>query len=244
MRIVTAGLLGIFMGMTTMACQDDAGGGAGGGSSNSGGSGAGNQGGAGAGNQGGAGASAGAGGSMPCPNTGPEDTAAACSNGCDDDGDGHQDCDDFDCDGTDACGGPVENSTLGCSDGEDNDSDGNIDCQDFDCEDRLVCAGEQTNAACSDGDDTTAVGSGVGPAATLPDELAAPATTISSAPVPSSPSGGQDAGGTPSNGCGLCLTDDAPLRCEGETAEGWMQRAQAFAGGPTDTDRERAGLSR
>jgi uncharacterized protein (TIGR03084 family) len=40
------------------------------------------------------------------------------------------------------------------------------------------------------------------------------------------------------------LLTDTGLRCEGEAAEGWMQRAQAFAGGPTDTDHERAGLSR
>ena len=39
------------------------------------------------------------------------------------------------------------------------------------------------------------------------------------------------------------LLADTGLRCEGDAAEGWMQRAQAFAGGPTDTDRERAGLA-
>ena len=38
------------------------------------------------------------------------------------------------------------------------------------------------------------------------------------------------------------LLSDTALRCTGEAAAGWMQRAQAFAGGPTDTDTGRAGL--
>ncbi len=34
--------------------------------------------------------------------------------------------------------------------------------------------------------------------------------------------------------------DDTALRCEGELAEDWMRKAQAFAGAPTDTDPTRA----
>jgi uncharacterized protein (TIGR03084 family) len=38
------------------------------------------------------------------------------------------------------------------------------------------------------------------------------------------------------------LLADTALRCDGGAAQGWMQRAQAFAGGPTETDTERTGL--
>jgi hypothetical protein len=89
--------------------------------------------------------------------------------------------------------------------------------------------------ACSDdaGDRATDVGTGIGPGATLPDELAAPTTSIPSGSDAPSPGGGQDPGGTPSNGCGLCLTVDAPLRCEGETVLAtarWVDRGATRAG--------------
>jgi uncharacterized protein (TIGR03084 family) len=38
------------------------------------------------------------------------------------------------------------------------------------------------------------------------------------------------------------LLDDTALRCQGELAGEWMERAQAFAGPPTDTDPDRGGL--
>ena len=38
------------------------------------------------------------------------------------------------------------------------------------------------------------------------------------------------------------LLDDTELDCQGELAEDWMRCAQAFAGGPTDTDPGRVGL--
>jgi uncharacterized protein (TIGR03084 family) len=39
------------------------------------------------------------------------------------------------------------------------------------------------------------------------------------------------------------LAEDSDLACEGEVASDWLNRAQAFAGPPTSTDRARAGLS-
>lgn len=94
-------------------------------------------------------------GSTMQPDTGgtciptPENTEAACTDGIDNDCDGHIDCIDFDCRAF--CG--VENSNRACSDGVDNDNNGFIDCADFACQDRIVCSGEVTNAACSDGED-------------------------------------------------------------------------------------------
>ena len=38
------------------------------------------------------------------------------------------------------------------------------------------------------------------------------------------------------------LLADSKLRCQGELARGWMERAQAFAGPPTHTDHSRRGL--
>jgi uncharacterized protein (TIGR03084 family) len=38
------------------------------------------------------------------------------------------------------------------------------------------------------------------------------------------------------------LLEETGLSCEGELAEDWMRKAQAFAGGPTDTDTARSGL--
>jgi hypothetical protein len=59
----------------------------------------------------------------------PEDTAAACSDGVDNDADGFVDCNDFNC--APFC--PGENTPGACSDGLDNDADGFVDCADFDC---------------------------------------------------------------------------------------------------------------
>lgn len=82
---------------------------------------------------------------------GPEDTAAACSDGCSNDGDRFVDCDDRDCCGaiqgcpqssfcgrlTDAgtvsCLPGPEDNVAACSDGCSNDGDRFSDCDDFDC---------------------------------------------------------------------------------------------------------------
>jgi hypothetical protein len=112
-----------------------------------GGTGGGGTGGSGA---GGAGGTSGDGGNCT---PGPENTEAACGDGCDNDGNNFIDCDDFACGVVAACVKPAENSNPKCSDGVDNDTDGKIDCDDFDCQDRKVCAKEATNANCSDGDD-------------------------------------------------------------------------------------------
>ncbi|AKF06909.1 hypothetical protein [Sandaracinus amylolyticus] len=90
-----------------------------------------------------------------CTTTGPENTAAACSDGCDNeaDPDGFADCDDRDCCGvrsdcpaTTYCGrqqdgGTVmecetpgdENTAAACSNDCDDDGNGFADCNDFDC---------------------------------------------------------------------------------------------------------------
>jgi hypothetical protein len=92
---------------------------------------------------------------MECETMAPEDNAAACANGCDDDGNGFADCNDFDCCGEVECGagtacgdrtptdaGPVmscdaaageENTVAACSDGCSNDGDSFVDCEDRDC---------------------------------------------------------------------------------------------------------------
>jgi hypothetical protein len=129
---------------------------------------------------------------LACPTMGPEDTAAACMDGCDNDGNGFVDCGDFDCCGVVSCGpdtacgrrpdgGPrpdaavmmcpvegPENTVAACGDGCDNDGNGFFDCGDFDCCDIVTCgpttpcarrpdAGmcasgpENTLAACTDG---------------------------------------------------------------------------------------------
>jgi len=83
----------------------------------------------------------------PCTPSGMENTAAACTDGVDNDCDGFRDCNDFDCpratcprDGgttsdRPACdsGGSRENTNAECNDGIDNDCDGFTDCVDFSC---------------------------------------------------------------------------------------------------------------
>jgi hypothetical protein len=88
----------------------------------------------------------------PCA-LGPEDTEAACQDGCDNDGNSHKDCDDFSCNKIPACQKPSETSNAACSDGVDNDGNTFIDCNDNACKERIVCKGEQNNATCSDGKD-------------------------------------------------------------------------------------------
>jgi endonuclease I len=94
----------------------------------------------------------------------PEDSAEACSDEVDNDGDGAVDCDDPDCaprSGMTTCG-PVEgdeDSDAACSDNFDNDEDGYTDCEDYDCSRNpavTVCGQggvEDTDALCSDGVD-------------------------------------------------------------------------------------------
>lgn len=88
-----------------------------------------------------------------CPTMGPEDTEAACTDGCDNDNNGFADCTDFDCcawrtdcaagtacgDGPQLCETRGEENTLGrCTDMCDND--GRLGDRRFaDCEDRACC---------------------------------------------------------------------------------------------------------
>jgi hypothetical protein len=98
-----------------------------------------------------------------CPVEGPENTVAACGDGCDNDGDGFFDCGDFGCCDIVSCGpttpcgrrgdaGPrpdaavtmcpvagPESTVAACGDGCDNDGDGFFDCGDFDCCDIVSC---------------------------------------------------------------------------------------------------------
>ena len=69
-----------------------------------------------------------------------------CDDGEDNDGDGHTDCDDWDCADDPACAETV------CDDGQDNDGDGQTDCQDSDCRKLGGCV-ENTPELCSDGKD-------------------------------------------------------------------------------------------
>jgi hypothetical protein len=80
-------------------------------------------------------------------------------------------------------------------------------------------------AACSSGGDP----SDAAPSATLPDTLVVPSTTTGSTGAP----GGGGPGAAEPAGCGLCLTVEAPLRCEGSTVVGtasWVDRGGARAG--------------
>jgi hypothetical protein len=71
-----------------------------------------------------------------------EDTAAACANDVDDDGDGLIDCADPDCAATDAC----EVVLATCSNGIDDDRDGKTDCEQESCRRAGFC--EPFEAAC------------------------------------------------------------------------------------------------
>lgn len=66
-----------------------------------------------------------------------EDDGETCTDGLDNDEDGHVDCDDFDCIEAGLCG-DLEGSPDRCADGIDNDGDGWIDCDDFECRDCSV----------------------------------------------------------------------------------------------------------
>ncbi len=87
-----------------------------------------------------------------------EDTDALCSDNIDNDGDGHKDCDDYDCSknaNVTVCGGgEVENTDALCSDGIDNDGDSHKDCDDYDCSRSAtvtVCGGTTCDPACETG---------------------------------------------------------------------------------------------
>ena len=72
-----------------------------------------------------------------------------CSDGLDNDGDGHQDCSDSDCNNSSACG-------ESCDNGIDDDTDGLIDCADPDCDNfsngLITCAyGKTWETNCVDG---------------------------------------------------------------------------------------------
>jgi len=71
--------------------------------------------------------------------TSTEDSPERCRDGCDNDGDGYVDCDDFDCSRSTAvelrllCAGAEEGAPETCTDGLDNDGDGSADCADPSC---------------------------------------------------------------------------------------------------------------
>ncbi len=69
-----------------------------------------------------------------------------CTDGVDNDGDGHTDCDDWDCSEDPSC------RETACDDGQDNDGDGFTDCQDKDCRAQGGCV-ENTPDLCSDSQD-------------------------------------------------------------------------------------------
>lgn len=109
--------------------------------------------------------------SAMCTTTANEDTLAACSDGCDNDGNTYIDCNDFGCcdvltacGPTTACGRPqdggtvmacadagtTENTIAQCSDGCDNNGDNFADCNDFDCCGLVEC-GPTTGCGRRDG---------------------------------------------------------------------------------------------
>ncbi|HEY4221640.1 MAG TPA: hypothetical protein VGO62_09860, partial [Myxococcota bacterium] len=64
---------------------------------------------------------------------GTEDNDAACSDGIDNDGNGHTDCDDFNCAGFGNCKETACTTGNCCGDGIDNDGNSFVDCADFAC---------------------------------------------------------------------------------------------------------------
>jgi hypothetical protein len=81
---------------------------------------------------------------------GPENAAAVCMDGCDNDEDGRTDCEDLECPRGEACFCPddptVERSDAACSDGCDNDHNGFTDCADWHCDGYAGCTG--ANRSC------------------------------------------------------------------------------------------------
>ena len=83
-----------------------------------------------------------------------ENTASACRDEVDNDGDGHTDCADQDCGELMFCAQApsktaqteiaTEDSSITCQDGSDNDGDGHVDCADQDCGDFVFCANKRT----------------------------------------------------------------------------------------------------
>lgn len=110
--------------------------------------------------------------------SGDENTVAACSDGCSNDGDTYSDCNDRDCCGVVTCGastycgrdagttstgtcdagaGVVEESEEACTNGSDDDCDGFVDCEDYGCSvygasDRTWCL-ENSSTLCTNGTD-------------------------------------------------------------------------------------------
>ncbi len=85
---------------------------------------------------------------------GPENTAARCTDGFDNDGDGFVDCMDFDCSRSFFITVCPETFDAICSDGIDNDRSGLRDCADPNCDaPGITVCGEGTDTYCSDGVD-------------------------------------------------------------------------------------------
>lgn len=78
-----------------------------------------------------------------------ENTDEACSDFQDNDGDGHIDCDDFDCKKNGKVSVCESGPSMGaevCGDGDDNDGNGFVDCADYAC-----CKGDDAKTNCPDG---------------------------------------------------------------------------------------------
>jgi hypothetical protein len=90
----------------------------------------------------------------------PENDAARCANGIDDDGDGNTDCADSECSVLPICAAPQpEQTPAACSNGIDDDFDGDTDCQDAGCSALPICVPpptptpENTSVLCTNGTD-------------------------------------------------------------------------------------------
>ncbi len=84
---------------------------------------------------------------------GPENTAAACMDGCDNDGNTFTDCMDFECNIFPSCGGcglpaRLERTPAACADECDNDGNGFADCDDFHCSGIGPCTGDMDACGC------------------------------------------------------------------------------------------------